>query len=90
MPSSNLHPELFAKSASGFLQGQESHGGVRRVEKAIQGGPAGFHALGHGALGQSLFGHGLGNLKGQYPLSGHGLGFFQDSLVCQELFEATP
>ena len=48
----NLHPPTQGRSST--CQRRQCQAGIGIVQKAIQRGPAGVHALGHGGFGELL------------------------------------
>jgi len=59
-----------------------------RVEKSIEGGAAGVHALGYLRFGEVLVGHFLRYMAGEDALDGDGGDFFVGALFAEPVVEA--
>ncbi len=69
-------------------QGFELDFSVFRVQQPVKLAAAGFHALGHGAFGQLLFLHFLGQMPRKHPLYGNRLRLRIGALLAQKIVEA--
>lgn len=70
--SNEFEAEALSDGLGGALKGVQGYGGVAGVEETLEGRAAGFHAAGHGGLGEPFSLHGLTSLQGEDFFEGLG------------------